>query len=465
MHTYTKKLPFLLILILMALSGVLAQTAVIEEPASSSAKVVQLEIVGPIGPATGNYINRNLDKAAKSGAICVLIRIDTPGGLDATMRDMVQKIIASPLPVVSYVAPSGARAASAGTYILYASHIAAMAPATNLGAATPVQIGAPGGLNGDKDKSDNRRSKEAKDKADNFDNSMAHKVVNDAVAYIQGLAKMRGRNAEWAQKAVREAASLASEEALALHVIDLLAVDRDDLLHQLDGRKINILGREIMLATQGAVVDEVEPDWRDKLLAVIANPNIAYLLMMIGVYGLILEFSHPGAVLPGIVGAICLLLALFAFQLLPVNYAGLALIFLGIALMLAEAFAPGIGALGLGGIAAFVIGSVILMDSDAPGFGIDPGLIGGFALSSAAILMLGVGLLLRARRMPVVSGREEMLGAQGEALEDFSETGMIRIHSENWKACSNKAIHKGEKVVVDDIDGLTLIVSPLRDEH
>lgn len=451
----------MLIWALAAFNPAAAQTAV----TGASARVVQLEIVGPIGPATGHYINRNLDKAAETGAVCVLIRIDTPGGLDATMRDMVQKIIASPLPVVAYVAPSGARAASAGTYILYASHVAAMAPATNLGAATPVQIGAPGGLGEDKDASDNKQSKETTDKAENSGNPMAHKAINDAVAYIQGLAKMRGRNADWAQKAVREAASLTSEEALALNVIDLLAADREDLLRQLNGRKVTVLGHEVTLSTQGAVVDEVVPDWRDELLATITNPNIAYLLMMLGVYGLILEFSHPGAVLPGTVGAICLLLAMFAFQLLPVNYAGLALIFLGIALMLAEAFSPGIGALGLSGIAAFVIGSVILMDSDAPGFGIDAGLIGGFALSSAAILILAVGLLLRARRMPVVSGREEMLGAQGEALEDFSAAGMIRIHSENWQACSSQAVHKGEKVVVNGIEGLTLHVSPLKDEH
>jgi membrane-bound serine protease (ClpP class) len=392
--------------------------------------------------------------------------MDTPGGLDVTMREIVKKIIASPVPVVVYVAPGGARAASAGTYILYASHVAAMAPATNLGAATPVQIAGPGGLDGDRDKPGGVEPKDAaKAKPDSSDNAMAHKMINDAVAYIQGLAKMRGRNAEWAEKAVRDAASIPAEEALELHVIDLLAADREDLLRQLHGRKVTISGQEITLATQHAVIESIEPDWRDKLLAVIANPNVAYILMMIGIYGLILEFYNPGTVLPGTIGAICLLLAMFAFQLLPVNYAGMALIILGIALMLAEAFAPGIGILGLGGVAAFVIGSVILMDTDAPGFGINPGLVGGFALSSAAVFILAVGLLVRSRRMPVVSGKEEMLGAQGEALEDFAETGMIRIHSENWRARSGKAIHKGEKVVVNALEGLTLIVTPIKTEE
>lgn len=428
--------------------------------------IVQLEIADAIGPATGHYIIRNLDKAAKTGAICVLLRIDTPGGLDATMREMVKKIIASQVPVVAYVAPGGARAASAGAYILYASHVAAMAPATNVGAATPVQIGAPGGLEGDREKPGDTGQKGAsKSKPGIPDDAMAHKMINDAVAYIQGLAKMRGRNAEWAEKAVREAASISAEEALALHVIDLIATDRDDLLRQLHGRKVNVSGQEITLMTQNAVVDSIEPDWRDKLLAVIANPNIAYILMMIGIYGLIMEFYNPGTVLPGTIGAICLLLAMFAFQLLPVNYAGMALIILGIALMLAEAFAPGIGILGLGGVTAFVIGSVILMDTEAPGYGINPGLVGGFAFSSAAIFILAVGFLVRSRRMPVVSGKEAMLGALGEALEDFAESGMIRIHSETWRAHSSKTIRKGEKVVVQGFEGLTLLVAPFRNEE
>lgn len=422
-------------------------------------KIVQLQIDGPVGPATSDYLTRNLDKAADLHVLFVLIRIDTPGGLDTSMREIIKKIIASPVPVVSFVAPSGARAASAGTYILYASHIAAMAPATNLGAATPVQLINPGQLGKDKPS-----GKETQDQQPNviIDDPMAHKVINDAVAYIRGLAKMRGRNEQWAEKAVREAASLPSEEALIHHVIDILAANETDLIRQLDQRKINVLGQEVTLHTQHAVIEKIDPDWRSELLAVITNPNVAYILMLIGIYGLILEFYNPGSVVPGTVGAICLLLALFAFQVLPINYAGMALIIFGIALMIAEAFVPSIGVLGFGGVASFVIGSIILMDTDAPGFGINLGLVAGLALSSALFLILALGLLVKSRQVPVVSGREALIGETGQALEDFDVIGMVRVHSENWRARSERPIHKNEKVIVYDIDGLTLLVKPLQ---
>ncbi len=422
-------------------------------------KIVQLQIDGPVGPATSDYLTRNLDKAADLHALFVLIRIDTPGGLDTSMREIIKKIIASPVPVVSFVAPSGARAASAGTYILYASHIAAMAPATNLGAATPVQLINPGQLGKDKPS-----GKETQDQQPNviIDDPMAHKVINDAVAYIRGLAKMRGRNEQWAEKAVREAASMPSEEALVHHVIDILAVNETDLIQQLDQRKINVLGQEVTLHTQHAVIEKIDPDWRSELLAVITNPNVAYILMLVGIYGLILEFYNPGSVVPGTVGAICLLLALFAFQVLPINYAGMALIIFGIALMIAEAFVPSIGVLGFGGITSFVIGSIILMDTDAHGFGINLGLVAGLALSSALFLILALGLLVKSRQAPVVSGREALIGETGQALEDFDVIGMVRVHSENWRARSERPIHKNEKVIIYDIDGLTLLVKPLQ---
>lgn len=289
---------------------------------------------------------------------------------------------------------------------------------------------------------------------------MPHKVLNDAVAYIRGLANMRGRNADWAEKAVREAASLPAEEALQLGVIDLIARDRADLLRQLDGRRVNVLGREITLHTTGAVVQDIAPDWRSELLAVITNPNIAYVLLLIGIYGLIFEFTNPGAVVPGVIGGICLLLAMFALQMLPINYAGMALILLGIALMIAETFVPSVGILGFGGVAAFVIGSVILMDTDAPGFGINLGLVGGFALSSAAFFILALGMLFKSRQRPVVSGREEMLGRTGEALEDFTSTGLVRIHSETWRARTDAPVHKHDTVTVTGLEGLTLLVTP-----
>jgi membrane-bound serine protease (ClpP class) len=421
--------------------------------------IIQLDIEGAIGPATSDYIDRSLDKAVATNAILVLIRIDTPGGLDTSMRQIIKKIIASPIPVVSYVAPGGARAASAGTYILYASHIAAMAPATNIGAATPIQIFSPDASDKDKqhDKSTDDQTRPVAP-----DNPMAKKAMNDAVAYIRGLAKMRGRNAEWAEQSVREAASIPAQEALEHNVIDLIAANQTELLSKLNGLKLNVLGRSITLHTEKAIVKHLAPDWRSELLSVITDPNIAYFLMLVGIYGLILEFYNPGAIVPGTIGGISLLLALYAFQMLPVNYAGIALIFLGIALMIGEAFAPGIGILGLGGVVAFVIGSVILIDTDAPDYGINIGLIAGLALSSAAFFILALGIMIKARRNPIVSGREELIGETGIALEDFEETGMVRMHSENWRAITNQALHKNDKVKVKNLDGLTLIVTPYR---
>jgi len=412
--------------------------------------VVQLDIDGAVGPATSEYISRNFDQAVADGAKMIILRLDTPGGLDTSMREIIKKIIASPLPVIGYVAPSGARAASAGTFILYACHVAAMAPATNLGAATPVQLVPlpdPAGQEDDK-------------KPVQPGNAMTEKVINDAVAYIRGLATMRGRNAQWAEQAVREAASLPAEEALQQHVIDLLANDNADLLNQLDGRKVNVLGQEMVLQTAGAVIEYVAPDWRSQLLGVISNPNIAYILLLVGLYGIAMEFSNPGGVVPGTVGVICLLLALYSFQWLPVNYAGIALIVLGMGLMASEAFAPSFGILGIVGIGAFVFGSVVLIDAEAPGYGINIGLIGGFAFSSAAFFIFALGMLLQSRRRPVVSGFEEMLGDMGEAMDDFAETGLVRVHGETWRAHTDQPLHKNDKVRIIALEGLCLRVTP-----
>lgn len=438
---------------LFSASCLLADSGVTHTPEQGFA--ILLDISGPIGPASVDYIDRNLESAVANRAICLILRLDTPGGLDTSMRDIIKKIIASPIPIVTYVAPSGARAASAGTYILYASHIAAMAPATNVGAATPVQ------LIGPVNSPDTKEESESKKENETTKDPMKHKMINDAVAYIRGLAKMHGRNADWAEKAVREAASLPAQEALKLGVIDLIAENKTDLLKQLHGRKVSLLGKEKIINTQNVTLMEVKPDWRSEILSVITNPNVAYILMLIGVYGLIFEFSNPGAILPGTIGAISLLLALYAFQVLPVNFAGFALIILGVALMVAEAFVPSFGVLGVGGVIAFVIGSVILIDSDLPGFGIDPGLIGGFAMSSAVFFILALGLLIKSKRSPVVSGQEEMIGKQGTVLEDFNGTGMVRIHSEYWQARSDQALHKHEKVQVVGMDGLTLLVIPV----
>ncbi|MDD3528467.1 MAG: nodulation protein NfeD, partial [Gallionellaceae bacterium] len=295
-----------------------------------------LTVRDAIGPASADYLIRGLDRARGAQARLVVIEMDTPGGLDTSMRDIIQAILASPVPVATYVSPPGARAASAGTYILYASHIAAMAPATNLGAATPVEL-APGGTPPD-------RPDAAADKDTPAPDAKTRKAVNDAAAYIRGLAELRGRNADWAERAVREAVSLPAEDAVAAGVVDILATDLADLLRKVDGRKVKLAAGEAMLDTDGLAVRHFEPDWRSRLLSVIGHPGIAYILLLLGIYGLIYEFANPGMVFPGVVGGICLLLALFALQLMPVSYVGLVLIVLGIGFMLAEAFLPSFGA-------------------------------------------------------------------------------------------------------------------------
>ncbi len=426
--------------------------------ANNNKPVYLLTIEEAIGPATDDYIERALAAAEQQRAPLVVIRMDTPGGLDTAMRGIIKNIINSAIPVASFVAPSGSRAASAGTYILYASHIAAMAPGTNLGAATPVQIGGitpPAPKDKAKDQ-DNDKSPPAAN-----DDALKRKAINDAVAYIRGLAQLRGRNQEWAEKAVREAASLPANEALQMRVIDIVATDIDDLLKQLDGRKVTVLGVERTLHTAGLKVRQVEPDWRSRLLSVITNPNVAYILMLIGIYGLIFEFSNPGAIVPGTVGAICLLLALYSFQLLPINYAGMALILLGVALMVGEAFQPSFGMLGIGGVIAFVIGSIILMDTDAPGFGIDISVIVTFAVISALIFIFVVGMAIKARRRAVVSGAEELIGSEATVMNDFEHEGRVFVHSETWQACSNTPLQKGQQVRVTGMKGLTLQVEPI----
>ncbi len=418
-----------------------------------------LELKGPVGPATSDYIHRGIDKAWDQRGELVILRIDTPGGLDTSMREIIKDILQSPLPVVSFVAPSGARAASAGTYIVYASHVAAMAPGTNLGAATPVQIG--GGL--PMPKAPGTKGKEGEEKKANGKKrapTMSEKVVNDAVAYIRSLAQMRGRNAEWAEKAVREAASLPAEEALKEGVIDLIADDVDDLLAKLEGREVVVLGQTRRLQTSGLKMEAIEPDWRTRLLGTITNPNIAYVLMLIGIYGLLLEFYSPGVLIPGVIGAICLLVALYAFQLLPINYAGFALILLGLALMTAEAFAPSFGVLGIGGTAAFVIGSIMLLETDVPGFGISWTLIGSIAAVSAGFFILMMMMLVRSRSRPVVSGPEEMIGSTGKVIDWEGHAGTVRVHGEVWNARAARALDTGRAVRVEKIDGLTLVVQP-----
>ncbi|HEY2808455.1 MAG TPA: nodulation protein NfeD [Steroidobacteraceae bacterium] len=426
-----------------------------------------LEIKGPIGPATSRYVERGIAAAAASGSRLVILELDTPGGLDSAMRDIIRAILASPVPVASYVAPSGARAASAGTYILYASQIAAMAPATNLGAATPVSIGgegepAPVPLPAPAQKPGGGGAAPAggEGKGAEPGSAMQHKVVNDAVAYIRGLAELRGRNVEWAEQAVRGAASLSANAALQQKVIDLIALDIPDLLARIDGREVQVAGATVKLATRGLEVVRARPDWRTQLLAVITNPTVAYGLMLIGIWGLLLEGYNPGAVLPGVVGSICLIIALFAFQILSVNYAGLALVAVGVGMIVAEFFFPTYGSLGIGGLIAFVVGSLILFDSDVPGMGVARPLIAAFATAGALAIGVIVFVATRSMRLPVTTGTQGMIGASAEVVGEFPGRGRVRFGGELWSARSAVPLHAGDTARIVKVEGLTLWVEP-----
>ncbi|VWC82891.1 NfeD family protein [Burkholderia contaminans] len=471
---------------LLVVCAALAAPSPAEAPAATH-PVVVIPINGAIGPASADFIVRSLDRAARQHAPLAILQLDTPGGLDTSMRQIIKAILGSPVPVAAFVAPGGARAASAGTYIVYASHFAAMAPGTNLGAASPVQFGiggaAPPGGNPATPKAPAGTPGASGAAAtqgalpNDTQSTEIRKAMQDASAYIRGLAQLRGRNAEWAERAVREAVSLSANEARAQHVVDLIAQDPADLARQLDGHAVTTTAGTVRLATAHAPLVVVEPDWRSRFLAIIADPNVALILLTIGIYGLFFEFANPGFVLPGVAGTICLLVGLFAMQLLPISYAGLGLVLLGLGCLVAEAFLPTFGVLGFGGIVSFTIGALMLIDTDVPGYGIPWPVIASLALGGG-LLVAGVSsVALRARRRPVVTGAEAMVGSIGEVLDDGlladqpqgaagaapSAAGWVRVHGERWRVASSVPLAAGCRVRVTGRHGLLLTVAPLYD--
>ena len=486
---------------LLILAGTFAWAAATPENSPDSAEssdagngtALVLTIDDAIGVATAEFFTDSLKAAQEREASILVLELDTPGGLLEPMRDMIKEILASDVPVAVFVTPNGARAASAGTYILYASHVAAMSKATTLGAATPVTMG--GGAvtaslpaaaslllaseTQDESETDAQTpGDDANSSADDQDSSgesdeesageseedanaeaMKRKMINDSVSYIRSLARQRGRNADWAEQAVREGVTLEAVEAVEMNVADFIATDVRDLLEKADGREVDLDGVTVTLNTASAEIERLEPGWRTRLLSILTNPSVAYLLVIVGLYGLLLEGYNPGSLVPGIVGVICLLLAAYALSVLPVNYAGLALMALGVGLIIAESLTPSFGVLGLGGVAAFVVGSIILFDTGVPGFEAPLGLITGVGLA-AALLMLGlVAALARSRQRRVVSGSEGLVGSRATALEDFNTAGPVLVQGERWQAHTPAPVTKGQRLYVQSVDGLELEVA------
>lgn len=443
----------LVVWLLTSFAAVCAAAPVAAQTAATQSAVVLLTVDGAISPASADYVVRGIEQANERRAAAVVLQLDTPGGLSSAMRDIIKAILASDVPVIGYVAPQGARAASAGTYILLACQVAAMAPATNIGAATPVALiggaGAP-----------QPPASGAKAGAAPAQSTEMRKATNDAVAYIRALAERRGRNAAWAESAVRDAVSVSAAQALKLHVIDLVAPNLTELLAQVDGRRVDTAAGSLVLHTKGAAVEAINPDLRSRFLAVVANPSVALVLLLLGLGGLVLEGTHPGGIVPGVVGAICLLLALYAFQLLPVNFAGLGLILLGVVLIVAEAFVPAYGALAIGGVVSFVVGAVVLMRTGTAAYGIALPTVIGIAVAGAGVIGGIVWLALHSRARPVVSGREQMIGASAEVIADFQGRGFVHVHGERWQAESAVALARGQRVTVTGMRGLVLEVGP-----
>ncbi len=415
---------------------------------ASTSTVIKLEIKGAVGPASSNYLKEGMAAAVQDNAQMVLIELDTPGGLSTSMREMIQEITNSTLPVITYVSPKGARAASAGTYLLYASHVAAMAPGTNLGAATPISL---------------MPVPKMTDANTSAPSSLEKKVINDAMAYIKSLAELNDRNITWAMEAVKEAKSISAKDALRYHVIDMMAENSIELLNKLDGTRLRVSGKEVILSTKNALIHPFEPDWKTQLLMIITDPNIAYMLLLIAIYGIFFELVNPGAIFPGVIGVISGVISLYALNMLPFNYAGLLLILLGIAFMVAEVLIAGFGILGIGGVAAFAFGSLLLFDTDTLGSGVSIPLIIAFTLVSLSFFIFVIRFLIKSRSVKIVTGVDEMIGSTAEVLESSEKGYRVRCHGEVWYAESDSDLDIGQKVRVESLSGLVLHVNPIKE--
>ena len=412
---------------------------------ATTSTIIKLEIKSTIGPASSNYLKEGMAAALRQNAQMVLIELDTPGGLSTSMREMIQEITNSTLPVVIYVSPKGARAASAGTYLLYASHVAAMAPGTNLGAATPVSM---------------MPTAKITDSNTSSPSALEKKVINDAMAYIKSLAELNDRNISWALEAVEEGKSISAEDALRYGVIDLMADNTNELLKKLEGRSVTVSGKSVILKTEGAIIQTFEADWKTQFLSIITNPNIAYMLLLIAIYGIFFELLNPGGLFPGVIGVISGVIALYALNMIPFNYAGLLLIILGIAFMVAEVLIAGFGILGIGGVAAFAFGSLLLFDAETLGSGVSIPLIIAFSLVSLGFFIFVLRFLLHSRSVKIVSGIDEMVGARAEVIESTKEGYRVRCHGEIWYAASDSVLEVGQDVRVESLSGLVLHVKP-----
>ncbi len=401
---------------------------------SGERAVLVITVDGVINPVSSEFIGKSIKRAQKSDFSAIVIELDTPGGLDTSMRKIIKAINGSEVPVIVFVAPSGARAASAGVFITMAAHVAAMAPGTNIGAAHPVGMGG------------------------KMDKTMVEKVTNDAVAYIRSIAERRGRNADWAEEAVRKSVSVSAREALKLKVVDLIALNLNELLEKVDGKKVQTVSGWKILHTKDARIVRGEMGLRLRILGIISNPNVAYILMLLGFYGLFFEITSPGAIFPGVVGAICLVLAFYSFQTLPVNYAGLLLIVFAIIMFVLEVKVVSHGVLTIGGIVSMVIGSLMLFESSSPFLKLSLYLVISAALMTALFFTLTVGLAVRAWRRKPVTGTEGLIGLEGVAHTDIFKDGMALVHGEYWRAYSDEPVRKGEKVKVLSVEGLRLHV-------